>query len=171
MFGLVVLAAAAISDWKDIVPMGNKLPTSVAQANVLVASRPAPRHNAAETEVADVRLDRLGNRAASDEEMVNVFKSKSWVVLPPPPPPPPPPKYVLPPPPTAPPLPYAFLGSYHEPGGKLIIFLTRGERVYSVSPGDVLENTYHVDEVAGGQLGLTYLPLNIKQTINIGESS
>ncbi|MGZ8983680.1 MAG: hypothetical protein ACXW11_06975 [Methylotenera sp.] len=168
MLGLVVLVTVASSDWQDVNPVGSKLATSVAQATVQRADRPVLRNKASVMEVADVRLDRLGNRVISGVEMINVFKSKSWFV---PPPPPPPPKPVPPLRPTAPPLPYAFLGSYQEPGGHLIIFLTRGERVYSVSPGDIIENTYHVDGVAAGLLGLTYLPLNIKQTMNIGEAS
>lgn len=166
--GLMVLAAIASSDWPDSNPAGNKHPVPLAQAAVRGVDRPALRHRPDATAVADVQLDKLGSRAVSDGKMINVFQSKSWYV---PPPPPPPPKPVPPPPPTAPPLPYTFLGSYQEADGHLVIFLARGERMYSVSPGDILENTYHVDGIAAGQLGLTYLPLNIKQTMNIGESS
>jgi hypothetical protein len=43
--------------------------------------------------------------------------------------------------------------------------------VYSVSSGDVIEGTYLVGEVVSGQLVLIYLPLNIQQTINLGEAS
>ena len=53
----------------------------------------------------------------------------------------------------------------------MIIFLTRGDQVYSVSPGDVLEGTYRVQGIESGQLILIYLPLNIQQTISIGEAS
>lgn len=170
MLALILLVAIVSSDWQDVNPMGSKSPTPVAKDSAREADRPALQHRVNVMEVAAVRMDRLGSRAMSDVEMINIFKSKSWFV-PPPPPPSTPPKPVPPPPPTAPPLPYTFLGSYQGPDGNLIIFLTRGERVYSVSPGDILENTYRVDGVAAGQLGLTYLPLNIKQTMNIGETS
>ena len=113
-------------------------------------------------------LDSLGKRDKSEHKTVDIFKGKSWYVAPPkakPLPPPPPP------PPTAPPVPYVYMGSYKGNDGRLIIFLTRGDKVYSVSSGDVLEGTYRVGEVVSGQLVLIYLPLNIRQTINIGEAS
>jgi hypothetical protein len=113
-------------------------------------------------------LDDLGKRVPSKHKTVDIFKGKSWYVAPPkakPPPPPPPP------PPTAPPVPYSYMGSYQGDDGRLIIFLTRGDKVYSVSAGDVLEGTYRVGGIESGQLVLIYLPLNIRQTINIGETS
>lgn len=105
-------------------------------------------------------------REASGAESGNVFESKSWYV---PPPPPPPPKPVPPPPPTAPPLPFTYLGRYDE-SAKPVIFLVRGDRVLLVSTGDIIEGTYRVDGIAGTSLGLTYLPLNIKQTLDIGHA-
>jgi hypothetical protein len=116
-------------------------------------------------------LEKLGKRAKTEHKTVDIFKGKSWYVAPPkpkavPPPPPPPP-----PPPTAPPMPYAYMGSYLGKDGRMIIFLTKGDQVYSVSPGDVLEGTYRVEGIASGQLVLIYLPLNIQQTISIGEAS
>jgi hypothetical protein len=116
-------------------------------------------------------LDKLGKRASTAHKTVDIFKGKSWYVAPPkakpvaPPPPPPPP------PPTAPPLPYAFMGSYLGKDGRIVIYLTRGDQVFSVSPGDVLEGTYRGGGITSGQLVLIYLPLNIQQTISIGEAS
>ena len=100
----------------------------------------------------------------------DLFKSKSWFVPPPPPKlaPPTPTKPEPPPVPTAPPLPYAYLGTYQEPGGKLAIYLTRLGKIYLVSSGDTLENLYHIDDIQDGSLNMTYLPLNIKQTLRIG---
>jgi hypothetical protein len=116
-------------------------------------------------------LEKLGKRAQTEHKTVDIFKGKSWYVAPPkpkavPPPPPPPP-----PPPTAPPMPYAYMGSYLGKDGRMIIFLTKGDQVYSVSPGDVLEGKYRVEGIASGQLVLIYLPLNIQQSISIGEAS
>lgn len=110
-------------------------------------------------------LEKIGNRSAPEKGGVDIFKEKSWYV------PPPPPKPAPPPAPTAPPIPYAFMGSYRGDDGRLTVFLTRGDRVYSVSPGDVLEGTYRVEEIASGQLVLIYLPLNTRQTMSIGEAS
>ncbi|HSJ80099.1 MAG TPA: hypothetical protein VK910_02710 [Thiobacillus sp.] len=99
----------------------------------------------------------------------NPFGAMSWYV-PPPPPPPAPPRVVPPSPPTAPPMPFSFFGRYEE-GETQIILLVRGERIYTVSAGDVIDNTYRVEGLAGGRLELIYLPLNIKQTISTGETS
>ena len=167
LIGLAAVAAAVFLDWQDVKAVGEKSSTPVVQP----ADRKEHRPKKDATMVAEVRLDKLGGRAKGEAETVDVFHSKTWFVPPPPPPPqkpvPPPP----PPPPTAPPLPYTFLGSYTGTDGKLIIFLTRGDRVLSVSPGEILEGTYRVEGVTAGQLSLTYLPLNIKQSMNTGESS
>jgi hypothetical protein len=85
------------------------------------------------------------------------------VYVPPPPPPPPPA-------PTAPPLPFAFLGRYDD-SSSLVIILTKGDRVYTVSVGDVIENTYKVEKLSAGVLTFTYLPLKIEQKLRIGEAS
>jgi hypothetical protein len=116
-------------------------------------------------------LEKLGKRAKTEHKTVDIFKGKSWYVAPPKPKPAPPPPPPPPPPPTAPPMPYAYMGSYIGKDGRMIIFLTKGDQVYSVSPGDVLEGTYRVQGIASGQLVLIYLPLNIQQTISIGEAS
>lgn len=123
--------------------------------------RPAPR----------VELERLSRPdAAADREVGNAFSAISWYVPPPPPPPPPPPKVVPPPPPTAPPMPFSYFGRYEEDGA-LIILLVKGDRIYTVSTGDVIENTYRVGSLSGGRLELTYLPLDIRQTLSTGERS
>jgi hypothetical protein len=93
-----------------------------------------------------------------------VFTGKSWYVPPPPPPPTPPPP---PPPPAAPPLPFTYLGQLQD-GGKAEIFLVKDDRVLTVKQGDILEGNYRVDGIVGSKLELTYLPLGIKQTLNIG---
>jgi len=59
------------------------------------------------------------------------------------------------------------MGRFEE-GETRIILLIKGERIYTVSEGEVIDNTYRVERLAGGQLELTYLPLDIKQTISAG---
>jgi hypothetical protein len=102
------------------------------------------------------------NRQRLPENEKDMFVSKSWFV------PPPPPKAVQP---TAPPLPFVYMGKLAEEGENLIILLSKQNRNYQVKVGDVLDNTYHVDEVRPPIMTLTYLPLNIKQTIQIGASN
>jgi len=119
-----------------------------------------------------VELERLNRTAPQREgeaeaEIGNAFRATSWYVPPPPPPPPPP----LPPPkPAAPPMPFTYLGLYEEGSGK-VIMLVKGDRVYTVTEGDVIENTYRVERVTTEMVELTYLPLNIRQSIRTGAAS
>ena len=109
----------------------------------------------------NVSLARL-NRQLLPEDVKDMFAGKSWYVAPPPP------KLA---PPSAPPLPFVYLGKLAEEGEKVVILLTKQNRSYAVREGDVLDNMYRVDEVRAPVMILTYLPLNIKQTIQIGESN
>ena len=137
--------------------------------NVVSSASRSQTSRQAHSVAAQDSLPKIQARAFGDVKPEDLFKSKSWFVPPPPPPkPPPPPPPAPPPPPSAPPLPYVFLGSYQEPGGKLSIYLTRLGKIYLVSSGDTLENLYHIDDIQDGYLGMTYLPLNIKQTLRIG---
>jgi hypothetical protein len=137
-------------------------------AAAIAEARPAGRtQKAAPNAIGAGELDlaRL-HRSAHAAEPENVFTPKSWYVPPPPQPPAPPVKYV-PPPPKAPPLPFTYLGRYVE-AGKPIYFLVKGERILTVRTGDVIEGRYRVDGIVGSTLGLTYLPLNIKQSLDTG---
>lgn len=124
------------------------------------SSQPVPPQPLIELE----RLNREDASAKPEPGASTVFRAMSWYVPPPPPPPKPPPP---PPPPTAPPLPFSFLGRYEEEGTRIIL-LVRGDRIYTVSEGEVIDNVYRVDHLTGGLLELTYLPLNIKQTLSTG---
>jgi hypothetical protein len=164
----IVLSAAS----KEESDAGHKTAHKPAQpAHVAISQRTEtkPRLQAMPLRIELERLHQQGGKVAAEPEVGNVFKAISWYVPPPPPPPPPPPKPVPPPPPTAPPMPFSYLGRY-EDGGKLIIFLVRGDRIYTVAEGEVIENTYRVERLTGSWLELTYLPLNIKQTIGVGAS-
>jgi hypothetical protein len=65
-------------------------------------------------------------------------------------------------------MPYSFLGRLDD--GTAKVFLQRGERLYAVSVGDVIDGQYRLERVDPAQLVLVYLPLNIPQTITIGKS-
>lgn len=129
------------------------------------AVRPAPRRAAdsGAERVDSLPLERL-KRAPMQVKDANAFRAKSWYVPPPPPPPAPPP------PPTAPPLPFTYLGKIQEPNGKLTIFLSGDNRVYLVTAGETINQTYHVDGIEDGKLALTYLPLQIKQFLSMGDA-
>jgi len=155
----IVLSAASGKEWhtadEPALPPQTRLP------NVSVEPTPPLPH---------VELERLQQQdapAKTDTAASHVFKAISWYVPPPPPPPRPPPKPLPPPPPTAPPMPFSFMGRYEEDGNRIIL-LIKGERIYTVSEGEVIDNTYRVGRLTSGQLELTYLPLDIKQTISAG---
>jgi hypothetical protein len=72
-----------------------------------------------------------------------------------------------PPPPQAPPLPFAYIGRLSE-DRDTTVFLAMGERNLVVRPGDVIDNTYKLEEVSDSAVVLTYLPLSQRQTLPIG---
>lgn len=92
----------------------------------------------------------------------DMFASASWYV------PPPPPKPEPPPPPAPPPLSLVFIGKMLE-GDQLTVFLNWQNRSLTVKSGDKIDDIYRVDEIRPPQMTLTYLPLNMQQTLYIGE--
>jgi hypothetical protein len=64
-------------------------------------------------------------------------------------------------------MPFTYLGRLAE-GPQTTVFLSAGDRNLVVKAGDVIDNTYRVDEVGERMLMLTYLPQNVKQLIPIG---
>jgi hypothetical protein len=110
------------------------------------------------------RLANAERQPLPPDDIPDLFKSISWYVAPPPPPAAPP----LPPPkPTAPPLPFAFIGQYVE-GNRPLIILARGDRVMTVSIGEVIDNTYKIQSMTNGQLMFVYLPLSTIQSLSTG---
>lgn len=128
-------------------------------------------------------------RIVVDHDIQNMFAVTRWTVTPtvtqgvtPAPPPPPPlrPPLALPvilpppepppllPPPMAPPFPYQYLGRLQEGTAPWRVFLLKGNIVYTVHEGDVLDGTYRVQKIAARQLTLIYLPLQQEQSIAIG---
>ncbi len=161
---LLGLAAGVVGLSLALAQGGDPAPEVV---EVVQPERAGAGRTSADERVAGAELDvRRLRRSAPPAEPGNAFGSRSWYV--PPPPPPPPPK-VEPPPPSAPPLPFVYLGRYVE-GGVPTFFLARGDRVLTVKEGDVVDQLYRVDSVEGSSLTLTYLPLDIKQTLDIGSA-
>lgn len=117
-----------------------------------------------------LHLEKLA-RAGIGEPGQDPFAGKSWYVPPPPPPPPAQVSVQEPPKPTAPPLPFGYMGRMQEEGGAAVVYLTQGARAYTVKQGDTLDGTYRVDTISRTQVTLTYLPLDIKQVLDIGGAS
>jgi hypothetical protein len=66
--------------------------------------------------------------------------------------------------PSAPPLPFVYAGSYND-GSHRVVILLRGDQVLLLQQGDVVDSTYRVDRVAPGVVVMTYLPLQLRQTV------
>jgi hypothetical protein len=156
--GVYILASSPDSSSTTVVAAGT--PDGTAQ--------PVPQMTSVRRDTGN-SLSRLTHRVAESKAVEALFHPQSWYVAPPPPPPAPV-VVVKPPPPTAPPLPFTVMGSYAHPGDATVYFLTREDRVFDVHIGDTIDNTYSVDGVANGQLLLTYKPLNIQQTLPLGDS-
>ncbi|HEX5127418.1 MAG TPA: hypothetical protein VFW00_11810 [Rhodocyclaceae bacterium] len=89
----------------------------------------------------------------------NPFATASF--QPPPAPPGPPPK------PTAPPLRFQYQGLLNA-DDKLAVFLADGTQFLIAHVGDTLAGQYRVEKLTDKELVLTYLPLNVQQTLNFG---
>lgn len=125
-------------------------------------------------EVGHVELDRLAKLELQNKDRRKVgdaFNTTTWDA--------PPPSHasqlavqpVLPTivVPTAPNLPFTYLGRYGDTPSRIVI-LAKGDRVYTVAVGEVIENLYRVEKFTKGMVNLTYLPLNIEQHLPTGEA-
>ncbi len=136
------------------------------------APQPAPKIDAgtagrgaapvAEPQLAmlDLKPLRRGDGSASIHD---AFAVRSWL-------PPKPVRSGPPPKPEAPPLPFTYTGKLVEEGKPTLVFLTKQNDNYVVRAGDVLENAYRVEEVGSETMTLSYLPLNVRQTLSIGNA-
>lgn len=69
--------------------------------------------------------------------------------------------------PEAPPLPFTYGGRYTE-GNKVIVYLNEGANMRAAHQGDTIDATYRIDNITPAEIMLTYLPLNLKQTLHTG---
>lgn len=159
LLAIIMLTAASGDGWGAEKAPQLEQPDKAAAARHKGAAPRSPDEPRVELE----RLDQAAQQKTGKDSVGNAFGATSWYVPPPPPPP------VKPPPPSAPPMPFTFLGLYEGAVGQ-VIMLVKGDHVYTVSVGDVIENTYRVDRVEPSVVELIYLPLNIKQSINTGNS-
>ena len=75
-----------------------------------------------------------------------------------------PPPVVIP----TPPFPFKYAGVQRQSSGRTIYFLIKDNKLYTVEVGQILDTVYSIDGEEGGQLTVTYLPLDRKQTISMG---
>ena len=166
LFGVAASAAVmAMGPDKEHAPEKNG-PAKVQQVSMDTSpSIESVQPSEAEEKLEFERMLQQKQQLDGDKEVGNVFKATSWYV-----PPPPPTAPTLPPPqPTAPPLPFTYFGQYKDTESSAkVVFLSNADRVYTVSEGDVIDGTYSVGPITSGQLELTYLPLNVKQSLNTG---
>jgi hypothetical protein len=117
--------------------------------------------------VLHLSMEKL-SRERGQKKTVDLFAVASWQAPAAPPPPPVAAQPAPPPPPTAPPLPFTYMGRFTEPSGKVVVYLGQGDKAHTVSVGDTLGGTYRVEALDSKQLTFTYVPLDIKQTLPIG---
>ncbi len=135
--------------------------------DVAAVSQPAPRQSRNSTREeapatdGKIQLARM-NRQHLPEQAQDLFAGRSWYVAPPAP------SAIAP---SAPPMPYVYAGKVTEDGAQPVVVLSKQGRSYVVRQGDILESIYRVDEIRAPLMSLTYLPLNVTQTIQMGESN
>lgn len=160
MLGVALLATLLAVIWAY-----QQTPESAEEAVV------APiKHNALSRSVsgnpAHLALEKLQRSVNSQpDDIADAFRVTSWFVAPPVPKVQP--VAAQPAPPTAPPLPFTYLGQMLE-DGKLTVFLTRQNMNYSVKVGETIEDMYHVDSIESQRIVFTYKPLNMQQSLAIG---
>lgn len=155
LIGLAVLVAIGTALWPEASPSTDVVATSQRPERPMDKARPS----AAPAE--SVGSPRLVHAAA-----VDLFAGHSWYR----PPPPVPVVEMAPPPPTAPPFPFVYIGQYERPGDKPVYYLQRGESVFDVQVGQVLDGVWNIDAVADGRMRLTYAPLKLQQVISVGST-
>lgn len=135
--------------------------TAVSQSHMPMADSSARRSEILPVAGADAAKPEPGR------DRVDLFALRTWE----PPPPPIVSTPTPPPPPQAPPLPFKFFGRIVDAGQAPSFILTRGTEMITVRIGDRIEPAYLVDKFDGTQLHLVYLPLNIRQTIFVGNAN
>jgi hypothetical protein len=67
--------------------------------------------------------------------------------------------------PVAPPLPFQYFGRLTE-NGKTEVFVMRGEELIAIAAGQKIGD-YKVEQIADASISFTYLPLKMKQTLDL----
>ncbi len=67
--------------------------------------------------------------------------------------------------PAVPPLPFQYFGRLTE-NGKTEVYVMRGEELITLAPGQKIGD-YRVEQIADASISFTYLPLKMKQTLDL----
>jgi hypothetical protein len=81
------------------------------------------------------------------------------------------PKEVLPKRPQVPQLPFRFIGKIADPEVSMSFLLGHGDRILSVSVGDVIGGKYLVEKYERGHLYFIYRPMKARQSLFVGSAS
>ncbi|MGQ5524492.1 hypothetical protein ACUHMQ_14705 [Chitinimonas sp. PSY-7] len=165
MTGLLIVAAY-LAFWGD-----KAAPTANAATFKQSARKPADAAPVRKPVTENTQIAALLPRASlmhEEEDEANLFPAKSKpkaaaAVAPPAP-------AVVSPPPAqvAPPLPFQFIGKQFD-GQSWEVYLESADQTLVVHIGDTLLGAYWVDEIKPTLLTLTFLPLEAKQTLAIGQ--
>jgi len=127
---------------------------------VQVTTRPIRPAAAASPDIDLTKLERAALAAPGNDP----FAPKSFA---PPPPPAPVARASAPPqPPSAPPLPFVYAGKVTQ-DGKTEVYVTRGDNLISIAPGENIDAEYRVDAVTASSISFTYLPLKTVQSLEL----
>ncbi len=154
---LLAVGAAASVSFED--PDGGKVVQAVESRPRLQAATPADRAPRGDV-VGRVRLERLNDRGGAAVDAADLFVARSWK---------PEPNAGAPERPAAPPLPFTYLGRLHSAGSDTA-YVAMGERNLAVKAGDLIQDTYRVERVAGNAVTFRHLPTGDRQTLAIGGS-
>jgi hypothetical protein len=136
------------------------------------ASLLPPPRNATPATAASTYAPASAMSASAPTSMTNLFPPQSWT------PPSPPPTLEQAPKPTAPPLPFALAALWRDDQNEYVVLRAGTERFVlcrscakSVGsrPGSVLLHNYRIDSVNRNQVSFTFLPLQEKQVLHLGD--
>jgi hypothetical protein len=122
----------------------------------LVETRPARIEAAAAP--LDIDLEKLRSRGEGEAVQRNPFARLSFA--------PPQRAAAAPAVPAAPPLPFRYFGRLTQ-NGRTEVFVMRGDELISVAPGRNIDPQYRVDSVGEQAIAFTYLPMKLKQSMEL----
>lgn len=64
-------------------------------------------------------------------------------------------------------MPFRYMGRMQEDGGKIQVYLVKGDVLLTAKVGDTLDGTYKVQKIDRQEMTLLYLPLNQTQMLPI----
>jgi Tfp pilus assembly protein PilP len=67
---------------------------------------------------------------------------------------------------TAPPLPFRYVGRLSQ-NGKVEVLLMQGDKLYSISAGQKIGDDYVVERIGDSSIAFRYLPLKLRQNLDI----